>query len=327
MADSERRTEIRVGLFVVLALGVMGYLTLRIAGSALFAGRTVGYEVAMTTSGGVRPGDAVRLAGVEVGRVRGVELAPGEEWPVVFRVELDEGIRVSRGASARIAAEGLLGGRFLEIDPGSATAPELPPGGRIEGHEVVDLTAAVAQVGELASQATVVLDDVSGQLVRLMDRIEPLLGRAEGLLAEENVAAVSATLGEIQGLVQEARPQLAATLQRVEAVAASLEEGTAEVPRLTAEITGLAEDLRRALGPEGERLATLLERAESTLGAADGTFSAVDSNRGEVEAAVRDLRQAAANLRALSQELKQRPSSLLGLRPRKDRKPGEGVEP
>jgi hypothetical protein len=85
-------------------------------------------------------------------------------------------------------------------------------------------------------------------------------------------------------------------------------------------------DLQAALGPDGERLARVLESAESSLTRADETFSVLGGNRGEIEATLRDLRDTLANLKAFSQLVKERPYSLVRVKPAPQREPGDGVK-
>ena len=57
-------------------------------------------------------------------------------------------------------------------------------------------------------------------------------------------------------------------------------------------------------------------------------LSALDvivGNRGELERTLADLREIVANLKAFSQQVKERPYSLVRIRPEPDRRPGEGV--
>src|SRR5215475_4986886 len=119
MIDDTRLAEAKVGLFVMGALAVLVVGVLWISRVTLLGKSQLPYEVLMKDSAGVRAGDGVRVAGVEVGRVVRVSLHPGQEWPVSLQVLLDPEIPVHSDSSARIGNVGLLGSAFLEIDPGS----------------------------------------------------------------------------------------------------------------------------------------------------------------------------------------------------------------
>ena len=93
-----------------------------------------------------------------------------------------------------------------------------------------------------------------------------------------------------------------------------------------AKLSGLLDDMRAALGPDGSRLSNLLGSAEGSLDSADEAFSILNSNRNELEATLWDLRDTAANLKSFSQQVKERPFSLIRKSSEPDRRPGQGVK-
>lgn len=309
---------IRAGLFVIVALAILVIGSLWVAGFHLGGAQTT-YEVQMKSSAGIRQGDRVRLAGVEVGRVQGVELHPGEEWPVVFRVALDAAIAVTEGASARLTADGLLGTPYLEIDPGPAGAPPLAPGSPIVGVGAASATEALSGLDELSDRAAVALEEVTLLLQSLSGRTGPLLERFERLLSDDNLDSIRGSLAALRDTLEESGPRLSVLLGRLDELATDLDSGVEEIPELTGALQGLVADLRAALGPEGGRLASVLDSAGAGM-------SAVEMNRGELEAMVRDLREATANLKAFTEAIKERPSRLVRRSRAPDRKPGEGAE-
>jgi phospholipid/cholesterol/gamma-HCH transport system substrate-binding protein len=79
---------------------------------------------------GVSIGTEVRLAGVKIGTVTGLALNPQTFFAdATFTVRND--IQIPDDSTALISSEGLLGGNFLEIQPGGST-DNLPPGAEIE---------------------------------------------------------------------------------------------------------------------------------------------------------------------------------------------------
>ena len=312
-------STIRAGLFVIIALGILVIASLWVAGLHPGGSERTDYQVLMQGSGGVRQGDPVRVAGMEVGRVQRVELRPGAEWPVLFRIGLDSDILVTEYASARLTTDGLLGTPYLEIDPGAEGGAPLPPSTPIMGVEVVSTVDAMSGLGALSDDAGVAVEEVTALLRNLNARVGPLLERFEMLLSDENLTSISESLSAMRNTMQETGPRLNALLARLDGVAVQLEAGVAGVPPLTEELQGLVTDLRTALGPDGERLSSLLDSAGSSV-------SAMEMNRGELEAMLRDLRLATANMKAFTETLQERPSALVRKSQGPDRKPGEGVD-
>lgn len=256
---------------------------------------------------------------MEVGRVLGVNLRPGEEWPVLFHIALDEDIPVREGASARLTADGLLGSPYLEIDPGPSGASLVPPGATIVGTAAASANEAFQALGQMSEQAGGALEEVTVLMQGLGERMAPLLERFELLLSDENLESISGSLAAMQQTMEASGPKLSALLTRLDELALELRSGAEGLPNVTAEIQGLVTDLRTAMGPDGQRVTSLLESANTGM-------NAMQMNRGDLEAMVRDLRLATANLRALSEALKDRPSSLIRNSKGPDRKPGEGVD-
>ena len=80
-----------------------------------------GYQVDARFGGvaGLTAGSDVRITGVRVGSVTSIELDP-RTYLAIVRMTIDPSVTLTADASARIASESLLGGRFISIDPGGA---------------------------------------------------------------------------------------------------------------------------------------------------------------------------------------------------------------
>ncbi len=200
----------------------------------------------------------------------------------------------------------------------------------IRGRSAASIDDALATVATLGDDVGGLLQETRDTLERLSPRIEGVLARGEHLLAEENVDEVAATVRSLRKVLDEVGPQLGPLVQRLDGIASDLEEGMAHVPQLATDISGAAQDVRQALGPDGERLASTLDSSTQALDAARLAFedaervlSAVGDEGDDLQATIRDLRRAAANLEALSRTLKERPDRLLRPRRRADRNPGE----
>ncbi|MGH7067967.1 MAG: outer membrane lipid asymmetry maintenance protein MlaD [Acetobacteraceae bacterium] len=119
--------EIAAGA-VVLAVAI-GFFAYALARSG--AGPSGGYPLRadFNSVAGLPVGSDVRLAGVKVGRVIAETINP-ETYLAEVTFTVAEGIRIPKDSSAAIVSEGLLGGNYLELQPGGDVAM-LPPDGRI----------------------------------------------------------------------------------------------------------------------------------------------------------------------------------------------------
>jgi phospholipid/cholesterol/gamma-HCH transport system substrate-binding protein len=305
------RKDVRAGIFVVAALAILAAGTIWIAGTSPFSGARASYQILMKGSSGVRRGDRVRMAGIQAGRIQKVELRTGEEWPVRFHVSVDPGVVVVEGSTGRISTDGLLGAPYLEIVSGPAGAPPLPQGSEILGIEGGDIVQTLQGLGKTTERLPVLIDGVVELVTQLNEGIEPLLTGIEALLSEESVDSITGAMNSLSETLDEVGPRLPGLIDRLETLAQTMESSVGEVPGLASETRLLIEDLRQALGPDGNRLAEVLGAAESTFEAAQGALDSVQGSTPELQTALRDLAAAAANLKSLSQTLKERPSTLL----------------
>ena len=138
---STQNTEIAVGGVVLAA--ALGFLVFMGQGAGFSSGGS-GYELSASFRSveGITVGSDVRLAGVKVGSVTGIDLDP-----VTFRAQttvmVQEGIQLPDDSAIVISSEGLLGGNFVEILPGGSPF-NLEP-----GSEIFDTQGAVSLVSLL----------------------------------------------------------------------------------------------------------------------------------------------------------------------------------
>ncbi|QDL92777.1 outer membrane lipid asymmetry maintenance protein MlaD [Paroceanicella profunda] len=125
MANSAAETLI--GAVVLIAAG--GFLAFA-AQNADF-GRGGGYEVVakFRKAGGLNVGSDVRVSGVKVGTVTGIDLDP-KTFQAVAHLSVTGDVQLPEDSDAKIDAEGILGGNYIAITPG-ASEFMLKPGGEI----------------------------------------------------------------------------------------------------------------------------------------------------------------------------------------------------
>lgn len=138
---------------------IMGAVVLVVAGLFLaFAYSTAdlrtveGYEVtaAFSKVGGLDTGSDVRISGIKVGTVVAQALDP-QTYQAVVTMSIRPDVRLPADSRASVASDGLLGGKFLKLEPGNAEET-LADGGAIS--QVVDYQSLEDLVGEIIFLAT-----------------------------------------------------------------------------------------------------------------------------------------------------------------------------
>jgi phospholipid/cholesterol/gamma-HCH transport system substrate-binding protein len=102
------------------------------------------YNADFTDVSGLKDGDFVRIAGVEVGKVKHVTIEPD----ITARVEFsaDDSVVLTEGNRAVIRYDDLIGGRYLAIEEGAGGTRKLNPGGTIPERQTspaLDLDALI----------------------------------------------------------------------------------------------------------------------------------------------------------------------------------------
>ena len=119
--------EVTVGLFVVLGLCALAYLSVRLGQLQVGRGNTYDLTAVFPTVAGLREGATVEIAGVQVGRVQDISLA---EYAAVVTLRLDKQVKLQDDAIASIRTRGLIGEKYVRITPGGSERL-LAAGGRI----------------------------------------------------------------------------------------------------------------------------------------------------------------------------------------------------
>jgi phospholipid/cholesterol/gamma-HCH transport system substrate-binding protein len=142
---ASRTTQFIVGIFAVLGIAALGYLSLRLGRIELFP--TPGYvlHADFDNISGLKDGDQVQLAGVPIGKVVDISLQlDGERARVEMR--LNKGVQIDSDAIAGIKTSGLIGDKYVAIQLGGG-----------------DTLANGATIRH--TQSAFVLEDAIGQLI------------------------------------------------------------------------------------------------------------------------------------------------------------------
>ncbi|HEX2032138.1 MAG TPA: MlaD family protein, partial [Actinomycetota bacterium] len=116
------RTLTKVGLFVLASAILTVLLAMRIANLSLsdLLGQTYTLEAVFENAAGVFPGDAVKIAGVEVGRVTETRIEDGH---AVVTFDVDRDTELTTTSRVAIRWRNVIGLRFLYVYPGEGGEP------------------------------------------------------------------------------------------------------------------------------------------------------------------------------------------------------------
>jgi phospholipid/cholesterol/gamma-HCH transport system substrate-binding protein len=137
--------ELFVGIFVLLGIAAVAYLTMKLGTGSQIGGDTYLVEARFANAGGLHGGCTVQTAGVTVGRVERIRLDPAD-FSAIATLRLQSAIRLPTDSMASIKTTGLIGDKYVSVSPG-ADEVFLQPGTRITMTEsAVDLESLIGKM-------------------------------------------------------------------------------------------------------------------------------------------------------------------------------------
>lgn len=141
----QTKLEFLVGIFVLLGLAAVTYLTVKLGAGSLLGSDTYVIEARFTNAGGLNTGSNVVVAGVAVGRVEAIRMEESE-YTAIATLRVMTGLKLPTDSMASIKTTGLIGDKFIALSPG-ADETYLQPGARITMTEsAVDLESLIGKM-------------------------------------------------------------------------------------------------------------------------------------------------------------------------------------
>jgi phospholipid/cholesterol/gamma-HCH transport system substrate-binding protein len=253
------------------------------------------------TVSGLSKGSPVRYLGVDIGRVTSLSVDRDDPGRVKIVVDIDAEAPVSSATQAKLGFLGLTGLLYIDLQQSERLSADrsLPRGDR---YPVI-----ASRKGSIEASAE--------RLPELMAQTSDIMRRIERLLADENVAAITTSIANIE----RATAELPATLSEARALAADLRQISASTLELTqranATLATAQPDLSATLAnarAASEKFARTADGLDRLLNDNDGAFGrAAGASVTELQQLVVDARNASNEIRELARELRERPSSLL----------------
>jgi phospholipid/cholesterol/gamma-HCH transport system substrate-binding protein len=164
-------SEKKVGLFFIVSLIILGGL-LEVGEKWNPFEKQLRYKTYLSNVTGLKLGDPVRLVGVDVGRIKEINVK-NENVELVFDVKPGTQIRTDSVASLRLT--NLLGGQFLSISLGGAKSPLLEPGGTVYGKDSANIDVIVENVGELTKDAKTLINNLNKNQDEVLKKVSAIL--------------------------------------------------------------------------------------------------------------------------------------------------------
>jgi phospholipid/cholesterol/gamma-HCH transport system substrate-binding protein len=274
----EGRVLLKLGLYSIACLLVLGWLISMVGNAAFFQERT-GYRAELDDATGLRVNDAVKIAGVEVGSVTGIDIDQGH---AVVSFEVNEGTELLDSTQSGVRWRNVLGQKYLYLYPGEDGEP-LADGATIP----LDQSVPSADVGDFLNAVGPVLQALDPE-----DANAFVQAVSEGLSGNEaqvrSLIDDSATLAQVLGGLD---GQIGSVITNMDQVTAAVADRDDAVDELLVNLDSLSGDLA-ARNDSLNTLVTDFADVQRRLA------RLLRNNRGDLDGTIADLRVIADSLSA-----------------------------
>jgi phospholipid/cholesterol/gamma-HCH transport system substrate-binding protein len=317
-----RREQALVGLFVIVAAGVLVATVFGITGAFGRTAKT--FHAYFPFAGGLETGSQVRYAGgPKVGRVEKVRIDPKNPASIELTLSVQSDLPVKTDSHVRIMSMSPLGDNHLEIVPGTPQAALAPDGATLIGDRYLDLNAITERINDIAPEAQQLLHTLNERATEMKVTIE----RVNDLLNAQNRANLSGTLAQTHQMIAEDRPIVKSALGHVNAASEKigpllddLKKTSAEANKTLDHVDGMIGENREDVHKAVLELRKSLTNVTSLTGRLDNTL---DVNSENIDELLENLRHVSQNLKEFTDTIKSKPSTLIRSSSPKEHKTGQ----
>jgi phospholipid/cholesterol/gamma-HCH transport system substrate-binding protein len=309
-----RWAEVRVGVFLMVALVVLGLGIFLIGEQSRIFTRSTTVRVLLTEVQGLKVGAPVWLSGVVIGTVAEISFAEplrSDEITVTLRIEEDAARRLGSDARVSVRTRGLLGEKYVDITPGTEFGLPSEP---LRGAPPMDIDHMVERAYETFERLGQLVEDVGGpqssfgKLLRdptLYDSLVQLTQRLRKLADE-----ISEGEGSMARIIKDPRlyEKMTAFSARGEEAVTRLNELTAALQDPNGTLALLAHD--PTLYNEGVET---VRRAQKSMAELDALLAKIGEGEGTAGRLINDdelhvrLNRTLEDLDALVRDMKKNP--------------------
>ena len=315
--------EAKVGAFVIACLLLLG-VTVYYVSNNQWGRHLTPYKTYLRYAGGIAPGTTVLFGGMEAGRVTTVKASVEDPTRIEISLQLNDGTPVNEQSVAKLGSVSLMSSPAISITTGSNDARRLTPGQVIRSEETVS-------IDDMTRKLSTIADSANGLITQVRGQISDIGGQAHILLANLNDVTGTANRDQLAQILRNVNSMIATESPKIDRLTENLIEVTYNADSVIQKVGPLVDhtdgtitnvnatidQLREPIRQDLAQLQLTLDQARSTMKTIQTLVRANDQNITET---VDNLRVATENLDDLTNDVKQRPWSLVRIRQPKDRK-------
>jgi phospholipid/cholesterol/gamma-HCH transport system substrate-binding protein len=256
--------EFKVGLLVVVVGSLIAFMSMQVSEDPSYLGRSKKAWFLLKNAGGLVKDSAIRTAGIPIGIIRDITLQDGQAR---IEITVKSDVHMTVSAVVEIRAQGILGDKHVEINPGAPSDPPLPDNAQILNvKEQGSLDNLVGEVSEISSSLKSVAETLKESITedgtrkhimgRIVSNVEKLTGDIAQMTGDnkekigEIVDQVQDVTSTLSGLVNDESEdgfkkswkKAVASLARIDSVLKNVDEISGKINRGEGTIGKLVND-------------------------------------------------------------------------------------
>jgi phospholipid/cholesterol/gamma-HCH transport system substrate-binding protein len=175
--------KVKTGIFVVISLALLLALVFLIGKHQNLFGSTFYAHANFKNIAGLKEGNFVRFAGIDIGTVDNIAVVNDTTVRVVLSLRKNIQPYIKEDAIASIGSDGLMGDKLIMIAPGSS-ANTVKDGGVLKASNPVDIDRVMNNLTRISDNA----EAITGGLANIVSRINNGEGTIGRLVADDKLA-------------------------------------------------------------------------------------------------------------------------------------------
>lgn len=295
---SQSRIEIKVGIFVLFGLLLLGGLTLLFSRSTAFYKDYYEVRVLSANVGGIKAGAKVLMRGVQVGSVSGTKLNEGGRNVTIY-LKIESRYKLYSDAKFEIEQAGFLGDQFIAIYP----TKDL-------GYTITNLTEVIARepfnMQEAVAVATEMIMKISETTTNLNAAVSDV---RRTVLAEQKLNNLANSLDRVDTMTAEAQGMVTRLNAIVSSNATPVAQAVSNLAAFSDGLPTLSSQLNSLVATNGAELSIAIKNLETASSTLTNLMTDLQNGRGAAGRILRD-EQLAADLSAIAKNLSVTTSNL-----------------
>ena len=273
---------VRLGAFVVLTVGLTVWIGATIVG--VDTGSRYTLHATFDDVANLRSGDDVKLAGVVVGEVGGIDVERGR---AIVRFAIDDEVALPVDSAVSVRWRNLIGQRYLAVEPGTSAEHFADGDEVLDAGNVVDLGQLVNQLAPLAQAVSPdELNRILRTVVEAFDgnaaTFDSLLGDFDALLAtlaerDTTIAQLLDDYATITDALARRDQQLGSMVENLAAIAGTFAANDALLDQALTEFAGFSTNLDAYLGASAADFGATLDSLAVLTGTAAGNIDGLEA--------------------------------------------------